>query len=203
MAFIPTFIVLIRGKIIGLKLNAVDAMRISKLKVPKGPFLKSAFEFEQNDFQVTIVQLVAHVFAGGSIENCLQGMLYAKKQNIELSYIMATALDLTGRDVKEVLVESNRVYQMKIDKLEKESLVLAYEATYKYKPSGFFRDRDEVQLKEKVIRKLRVFLETCPSENPIQVERIIRENILNSEYWEGNLGVIIQEQKYSIKNIKN
>ena len=52
---------------------------------------------------VTRDNLEAHYLAGGHVENVVHALVSASKANIELTFQMATAIDLAGRDVLEAV----------------------------------------------------------------------------------------------------
>ena len=52
---------------------------------------------------ITRDELEAHYLAGGHVEKVLHALVSASKANIELSFQMATAIDLAGRDVFEAV----------------------------------------------------------------------------------------------------
>ena len=52
---------------------------------------------------ITRDELEAHYLAGGHVERVVHALVSASKANIELSFQMATAIDLAGRDVFEAV----------------------------------------------------------------------------------------------------
>lgn len=52
---------------------------------------------------ITRDELEAHYMAGGHVEKVVHALVSASKANIELSFQMATGIDLAGRDVFEAV----------------------------------------------------------------------------------------------------
>ena len=77
-------------------------MRIRK--VPPGKIVNCMIEAHKADIrEVTRDGLEAHYLAGGHIERVVHALVSASKANIDLSFQMATAIDLAGRDVFEAV----------------------------------------------------------------------------------------------------
>lgn len=52
-------------------------------------------------FELTVNQLESHYMAGGNLDSVVNGMIAARRANIDLSFERAAAIDLEGRDVLE------------------------------------------------------------------------------------------------------
>jgi len=69
-------------------------------KVPPQIIVRAMIEAHKAGLAViTRDQLEAHYLAGGHVENVVHALVSASKANIDLSFNMATAIDLAGRDV--------------------------------------------------------------------------------------------------------
>jgi len=97
---------------IGLWFNAlVSGVRISLLqlvlmrwrKIPPGIIVNSMIAATKAGLIVKRDDLEAHFLAGGRLKPVIQALISADKANIELSFKMATAIDLAGRDVFEAV----------------------------------------------------------------------------------------------------
>ena len=58
--------------------------------------IKAGVELNRNDLE-------AHYLAGGHVANVVHALVSASKANIDLSFKVATAIDLAGRDVFEAV----------------------------------------------------------------------------------------------------
>ncbi len=97
---------------IGLWLSAlVSGVRISLLqlflmrfrKVPPGIIVRALIEGTKAGIVLNRDDLEAHFLAGGRVASVVHALVSASKANIELSFNMATAIDLAGRDVFEAV----------------------------------------------------------------------------------------------------
>ena len=69
-------------------------------KVPPPAIVRAMIEAHKAGLAViTRDQLEAHYLAGGHVANVVHALVSASKANIDLSFNMATAIDLAGRDV--------------------------------------------------------------------------------------------------------
>ncbi len=93
---------------VGLWFSAlVSDVRISLLqlflmrfrKVPPSVIVRALIEGTKAGLVLNINDLEAHYLAGGHVEKVVHALVSAQKANIELSFKMATAIDLAGRDV--------------------------------------------------------------------------------------------------------
>ncbi len=97
---------------IGLWFSAlVSGVRISLLqlflmrfrKVPPGVIVRALIEGIKAGVPLNRNDLEAHYLAGGHVARVVHALVSASKANIDLSFKMATAIDLAGRDVFEAV----------------------------------------------------------------------------------------------------
>jgi uncharacterized protein YqfA (UPF0365 family) len=93
---------------VGLWFSAlVSDVRISLLqlflmrfrKVPPSVIVRALIEGTKAGLVLNRNELEAHYLAGGHVEKVVHALVSAQKANIELTFKMATAIDLAGRDV--------------------------------------------------------------------------------------------------------
>lgn len=58
---------------------------------------------EANALNLTLAQLEAHFFSGGNVLDIVNGLIFAKKNNISADYMILAALDLSEKNITEVL----------------------------------------------------------------------------------------------------
>src|SRR4030043_1534403 len=118
------YIVIIVGALIGLWLifylipvglwfsALISGVRISLLqlilmrwrKVPPNVIVRSMIEAHKAGLgDIKRDDMEAHYLAGGHVEKVIHALVSANKANIELTFKMATAIDLAGRDVLEAV----------------------------------------------------------------------------------------------------
>jgi len=124
MEGIGIYIVIIVGSIIGLWIifyfipvglwfsALISGVRISLLqlilmrwrKVPPSIIVRSMIVAHKAGLtQINRDELEAHFLAGGHVAKVVHALVSANKANIDLSFQMATAIDLAGRDVLEAV----------------------------------------------------------------------------------------------------
>jgi uncharacterized protein YqfA (UPF0365 family) len=124
MGPVGIYIVIIIGSIIGLWIifyfipvglwfsALISGVRISLLqlilmrwrKVPPNVIVRAMIEAHKAGLrEIKRDELEAHYLAGGHVEKVVHALVSANKANIELTFQMATAIDLAGRDVLEAV----------------------------------------------------------------------------------------------------
>ncbi len=84
----------------GVRISLLQLVLMRIRKVPPGIIVRALIEAHKAGIQqVKRDELEAHFLAGGHIENVVHALVSANKANIDLSFQMATAIDLAGRDV--------------------------------------------------------------------------------------------------------
>jgi uncharacterized protein YqfA (UPF0365 family) len=118
------YVVIIAGALIGLWLifylipvglwfsALISGVRISLLqlilmrwrKVPPNVIVRSMIEAHKAGLgDIKRDDMEAHYLAGGHVEKVIHALVSANKANIDLTFKMATAIDLAGRDVLEAV----------------------------------------------------------------------------------------------------
>jgi uncharacterized protein YqfA (UPF0365 family) len=72
-------------------------------KVPPGVIVSAMIEGWKAGLELSRDELEAHYLAGGHVPKVVHALVSAAKANIDLSFKMATAIDLAGRDVFEAV----------------------------------------------------------------------------------------------------
>jgi len=124
MGALGIYIVIIVGSIVGLWIifyfipvglwfsALISGVRISLLqlilmrwrKVPPSVIARSMIEGHKAGLKdVKRDDLEAHYLAGGHVERVVHALVSASKANLELTFQMATAIDLAGRDIFEAV----------------------------------------------------------------------------------------------------
>lgn len=84
----------------GVRISLLQMVLMRIRKVPPPIIVRAMIEAHKADVKtVTRDYLEAHYLAGGHVEQVVHALVSASKANIELSFKMATAIDLAGRDV--------------------------------------------------------------------------------------------------------
>ncbi len=97
--FVP-FLLWISAKVSGVSISLIQLFLMRIRKVPPTIIVRAMIEAHKAGLkQLTRDELEAHYLAGGHVERVVHALVSASKANIDLSFQMATAIDLAGRDV--------------------------------------------------------------------------------------------------------
>lgn len=198
---LPVFAIVLIAKSNKVKLSYKEAWKLYRLRIADKSFFKSVARFQNENIPVSVEQLIAHKLSGGDLENCIEGLIYAKENNLETDFLSVSVIDLAGKNVKESFLDATQIYEIKLRDLTNGKISIDYFVNYKYEfPSAFAEKNSEI-VKEKIEKKLALFLESWNSTNSFETEEMIRKNILNTDFWEENLRINVIAQNFIIRTI--
>lgn len=88
----------------GVRISLLQLILMRWRKVPPTVIVRSMIEaYKAGLAYIQRDELEAHFLAGGHVEQVIHALVSASKANIDLSFKMATAIDLAGRDVLEAV----------------------------------------------------------------------------------------------------
>jgi len=97
--YVP-FLMWISAKVSGVNISLIQLFLMRIRKVPPGIITRAMIEAHKAGLKtLTRDELEAHYLAGGHVERVVHALVSASKANIDLTFQMATAIDLAGRDV--------------------------------------------------------------------------------------------------------
>jgi len=97
--YIP-FLLWLSAKVSGVRISLVQLFLMRIRNVPPSVIVHAMIEAHKAGLgSITRDELEAHYLAGGHVEKVVNALVSASKASIELSFQMATAIDLAGRDV--------------------------------------------------------------------------------------------------------
>ncbi|MCE5175826.1 MAG: flotillin-like protein FloA [Bacteroidales bacterium] len=101
--YVPFFLWL-SAKVTGVNISLIQLFLMRIRKVPPQRIVNALIEGHKAGLRdLKRDELEAHYLAGGHVEKVVHAMVSASKANIDLSFQMATAIDLAGRDVFEAV----------------------------------------------------------------------------------------------------
>lgn len=124
--YVPFFLWL-SAKVSGVNISLIQLFLMRIRKVPPTVIVNALIEGHKAGLSLLKRdELEAHYLAGGHVERVVHAMVSASKANIELSFQMATAIDLAGRDVFEAvqmsvnpkIIDTPRVAAMAINGIQ-------------------------------------------------------------------------------------
>jgi uncharacterized protein YqfA (UPF0365 family) len=87
----------------GVRISLLQLILMRWRKVPPSVIVRALIEATKAGLTLYRNDLEAHYLAGGHVEKVVHALVSASKANIELTFKMATAIDLAGRDVYEAV----------------------------------------------------------------------------------------------------
>ena len=87
----------------GVRISLLQLVFMRWRKVPPSIIVSAMIEGWKAGLELNRDDLEAHYLAGGHVPQVVHALVSASKANIELSFQMATAIDLAGRDVLEAV----------------------------------------------------------------------------------------------------
>lgn len=88
----------------GVRVSLVQLFLMRLRRVPPRTIVYAMIEAHKAGLRtITRDELEAHFLAGGHVEKVVHALVSASKANIDLSFQMATAIDLAGRDVLQAV----------------------------------------------------------------------------------------------------
>ncbi len=101
--YVP-FVLWLSAKVSGVRISLLQLFLMRIRNVPPGAIVQAMIEAHKAGLEnITRDSLEAHYLAGGHVERVVHALVSASKANIDLSFQMATAIDLAGRDVFEAV----------------------------------------------------------------------------------------------------
>lgn len=101
--YVPFFL-WFSAKVSGVHISLLQLALMRIRKVPPYVIVRAMIEAHKADIpDVTRNGLEAHYLAGGHVEQVVHALVSASKAEMDLSFRMATAIDLAGRDVFEAV----------------------------------------------------------------------------------------------------
>lgn len=87
----------------GVNISLLQLILMRWRKVPPSVIVRALIEGTKAGLVLNRNDLEAHYLAGGHVEQVVHALVSANKANIDLTFKMATAIDLAGRDVFEAV----------------------------------------------------------------------------------------------------
>ncbi len=101
--YVP-FLLWLSAMVSGVHISLLQLFLMRIRKVPPQVIVRAMIEAHKAGLStITRDELEAHFLAGGHVERVVHALVSAAKANIELSFKMASAIDLAGRDVYEAV----------------------------------------------------------------------------------------------------
>lgn len=100
--YVP-FLLWVSAKVSGVNVSLLQLFLMRIRNVPPPILVRALIEGHKAGLEIKLDALEAHYLAGGHVVRVVHALVSASKANIDLSFQMATAIDLAGRDVFEAV----------------------------------------------------------------------------------------------------
>ncbi len=96
----------LQARLSGAKVSIPELIGMSLRKVNSRTIVVNRITAMRAGVHVTTEDLESHYLAGGRVPNVVRALIAANRANIDLSFKVATAIDLAGRDILEAVQTS-------------------------------------------------------------------------------------------------
>lgn len=86
-----------------VRISIMNLILMRLRKVPPSIVVNAMINSTKAGLNVTTNEIETHYLAGGNVNNVIKALISADKANIPLTFKMATAIDLAGRDVADAV----------------------------------------------------------------------------------------------------
>ena len=147
---ITAFFTWVIAKRQGVEVSLGRLFMMRMMGVPPDTIVDAMIDAHRAELKnITMDQLAAHYLAGGDINNVIHALEYATKSNLNLTFLMATAIDLAGYNVLEAVELSTRSRIIEIPSFidkSKDGIQFAVQVYVKVHPridACFYEDGEE------------------------------------------------------------
>ena len=198
LILIPLFVIKMKASMNSARITLNDAWKLYLRKSARKTIFQALSIAQNNNLPISLEQIETHWLAGGDPFKVLTE-LSINSSNQDVNFNILSAIDLTGRDIKETLSTANKMHSFELKDFPINSFKLDYIAKYKRGFYGAFDEEDTSELENKLSEKFRAFASTWDSIDPINTQQFLLTNTLNTEYWEKVLKAQLIDQKVTVK----
>lgn len=190
----PIYFAKFRAKTFGLDLTIEEAEIVQKNFCIKKEFFEGVKGI-WGQHKIPIEKLANHYLASGNLPNIQEGIKELKSRNRNIDFNILSAIDLAGKNLKSEIIACDQEQVVQTDEQENDSLKISIEAKYKFGyPESIWADKQPELIQRKIEEKIARFLNSWKISDPINSGKFLRENILNIDFWEKELRVVLIQQ---------
>jgi uncharacterized protein YqfA (UPF0365 family) len=93
----------VTAQVSGVRVGLLQLVVMRIRRVPPALIVNALITSTKAGLSVNADDLETHFMAGGNVNNVISALIAAEKANIDLTFQLATAIDLAGRDVSEAV----------------------------------------------------------------------------------------------------
>lgn len=198
----PIYFAKYRAKTFGLDLTIEEAEIVQKNFCIKKEFFEGVKGI-WGQHKIPIEKLANHYLASGNLPNIQEGIKELKSRNRNIDFNILSAIDLAGKNLKSEIIACDQEQVVQTDEQENDSLKISIEAKYKFGyPESIWADKQPELIQRKIEEKIARFLNSWEISDPINSGKFLRENILNIDFWEKELRVVLVQQDIRLRKKK-
>ncbi|WP_066633803.1 flotillin-like FloA family protein [Labilibacter marinus] len=197
---LPILVTKLRAKVHGADISFKEAFGLNMRRTSKKSLFKALALTQKYDLDLKLPDLESHHLAGGNTKKVVERFIKHKDKK-GVTYQMLTALDIMGKDIDDAIQKTIEIHTITINDLDFRTFKIDIWAKFKHGIGVAFWDEVAKNngIQERIQEKLSMVAKDWTSTDPISSQNFIRNNILNSEYWESVLGVQLIQQKLILK----
>lgn len=116
LSFVPVG-VWFQARSCGFPIKLIDLIGMKIRKINPKPIVEAAIKLKLAGITINLMDLEAHVLAGGDIGKVANGMIAAQRSGMKPDFKYITALDLSGNDPYEVIMEYTKPKELEENNL--------------------------------------------------------------------------------------
>lgn len=168
----------------GLTVSFLEALSLTKFFELKDEFLDSCVEFKKTDPDISVIDIVRHHMADGNTETLLENWKKLKSADTDITLKSLVLYDLAGKDMNDLIVNLNRVYELIINDIEEQGLVANYFCRFKIaQDSSGWITPDLDGFKQTIREKIDIALLAGDASDFEALADFIVEKYLDEDFW--------------------
>ena len=197
---LPILVTKLRAKRHGAAISFKEAFGLNMRHTNRKKLFKALALTQKQNLNLKLADLETHLLAGGNPQKVVETFV-ENKDKIGITFQIITALDIMGKNLDEAIQKTTEIHTLTIKDLDFKTFKIDLWAEFKHGIGVAFWDEsvkcDRIQ--ERIEEKLTMVAKDWTSTDPISSQNFIRNNILNTEYWENVLGVQLINQSLIVK----
>lgn len=169
----------------GLKLSLRELYSFTQFYEIEDSFLKACVQFKKMDPTIPVDEIVRHHMADGDTWQLLDKLSFINKHGFDFSFKTAVLLDLSGKDIIEVVEKQNEVFELEVKGKSEEGFKYLYHCQFKIaeKSMGWINP-DLENIKWQLEQKINTFLKKEALLNSNSIIQDLLDGHLNAAYWD-------------------
>lgn len=199
LALLPTLIVINRANKAGTSISFKDAFGMAIRKSFDNNLILAYGLVQEHNISLTLIALEAHKLASGNPLKCVEGLIYAKEKGIETNWTEVSAVDLTNKDIINIIdiASENFKTEIRSDNLRDAKLrrvEMIYQGEYKVSfGKAWLGPPDKQKIENDTLPRIIKYIENSDNDDLNKASKIITETIIDIAFWESKGMTLIRQ----------